>query len=189
MATNKDAHQPSNIVLLDEGLSSEDVDFYKHFFNRHQLALYKFVRRLGVAEDVARDTVQDVYLRLVRQNEPAKLAKSPRGYLYRIAINLLRDNLRRTRLHADAIATSAVTDELAVVDTPEHLLLEKERIAALKEAVHRLEPDERQILLLHRLHNMTSHEIAAELRISRRTVERRLADALAFCRSHIWKAG
>ena len=179
-----------NVKRLDGTLSPESAEFYEHFFSRHQMSLYRFVRRLGVADEVARDLVQDVYLRLIRQNEPARLAKSPRGYIYRIAVNLLRDNLRRERLHTKVVTESiSYPAELSLVHTPEHILLDKERVGLLQAAIHKLEPQERQILLLHRLHNMSCHEIAAELGIPRRTVERRLATALDFCRSQVWKPG
>jgi RNA polymerase sigma factor (sigma-70 family) len=185
----KQLESSSNVKRLDGTLSPESAEFFQHFFSRHQVSLYRFVRSLGVADDLARDLVQDVYLRLIRQNEPAKLAKTPRGYLYRIAINLLRDNLRRNRQHTRVVAESAHnSNELSLVKTPEHILLDRERVELLKAAIHKLEPEERQILLLHRLHNMSCEEIAAELTVPRRTVERRLAAALDFCRSQVWKA-
>lgn len=177
------------VVSLEGRLSSEDRDFYQNTFKKHHLALYRFICRMGVAKDRAQDIAQDVYLRIVRQNEPAKLAQTPRAYLYRVAVNLLRDGLRRDRLHTQMIEQHSLYDDpLNLVVTPERALQEKQSVRALKSAIRNLDPEERRVLLLHRFNHMTCAEIAKELKLPQRTVERRLSTALASCRAFLWRA-
>lgn len=175
-----------SVLSFEEGLSPENRAFYQHVFTKHHLAVHRFIRRMGLTEDSARDIVQDVYLRIVRQNEPTKLAQAPRAYLYRIAINLLRDGLRREQLQSRFLTDAKISeDPLTLTVTPERALQQKQNIEALKAAVRNLDPTERRILLLHRLNHMSCREIAKELSMPLRTVERRLSSAVASCGAFI----
>jgi RNA polymerase sigma factor (sigma-70 family) len=178
----------SGVLKLDAQLSPQNREFYQNVFKNHHLSLCRFLRQLRVADDQASDLIQDVYLRIVRQNEPHKLAQSPRGYLYRTAINLLRDRLRRDKLHARALDEISIDAEsLSLVATPERILQQTQNLDALRHAIRQLDPGQRRVLLLHRFNNMTCRDIAKELDLPQRTVERRLSQSLAFCRSRVWR--
>jgi RNA polymerase sigma-70 factor (ECF subfamily) len=177
------------VVDLGANLEPEERSFYQNIFKKHHLPLYRFVRGLGVGQSDALDIVQDVYLRIVRQNQPQKLAVTPRAYLYRIAINLLRDQLRRLRLHEEllhVVQPQATAPSLAV--TPEAALEQKQNIQALKIAIRNLTPEERRVLILHRFHDLTCEEISQQTGLPKRTVERRLSSALSSCRAYVWRS-
>ena len=63
------------------GLPPGGNPFYEQVFEQHYRALYRFVLRLGLSEADSHDVAQEVYLRIVRQNEPDRLRATPRAYL------------------------------------------------------------------------------------------------------------
>ncbi len=146
-------------------------------YRAHARQLRGFARR-RVGSQEAEDLVQDVYLRLLQQGEIATLQR-PREYLYRVASNLAIDSARKTKTRSrfadESIEFSmphpAVTSPEKIVES----LMEWRRFQTFLEE---LPPFTRKILLLNRIGELTHEEIANQLNVSVRTVERHVANAL-----------
>lgn len=163
--------------------------FFTDIYELHHRALLRFIGRMSVTPDEAHDMAQDVFLRIVRQNEPEKLQKTPRAYLYQIAVNLMRDKIRKAHSKkTEELAEFNESEIVSPVKTPEIQAGWQQCIRLLKEAVKELPEQQRKIFLLHRFHHRTCREISAELDIPIRTVERYLGQALAHCQAKIGKA-
>lgn len=171
---------------LDHSLSLKEREFYQSIYKNHHTALCRFLFRVLKSQDNVEDVAQGVYLRIVRQNEPDKLEQNPRSYLFTIAMNLVRDNIRRENTRREVSqGQQYIDDGVSPVLSPENQVKVHQSMVKLKEAIKQLSSTHRDILILHRFHNLTCREIASERNLSLRSVQRFLSEALAYCQSKL----
>jgi RNA polymerase sigma-70 factor (ECF subfamily) len=159
---------PADVALLRQMLVGEYDDL------RRQLT-----RRLG-SEDVAREVLQETYLHLER---PSRLSvvDSPRRYLLTIATNIARMKFRRERRLTSLTELDEVLGFVDEAPDPLHSLEARQEFEALKAAFGELSPRRRYILFASRLEGRKLREIADDLAVSQRFVEKELRAALIFC--------
>ncbi|GIK49889.1 MAG: RpoE-family sigma factor [Alphaproteobacteria bacterium] len=145
--------------------------------------LRRFLRRFEPAispEDVA----QDSFARLWAA-EPQRIA-SPADYLFRTAINIATDHARRRKASPVVSARNVehiVTD--AVAPSPEDLRIAAETAQAVREALLVLSERERMALIRCKVEGCPLQDIAEELGLSVRQVQRLIAQALAKCQAYL----
>lgn len=136
-------------------------------------------RRLG-SQELAREALQETYLRLERGNEIGPV-HSPRAYLLRTAINIainkrVSDKRRLGISETEKLLT--VPDE---APDPARAVEARSEIVALIKALNELPDRRRQIFLASWIDEVPHREIAERFGISIRTVQIELKDALEHC--------
>ena len=151
--------------MADEGLEAGLVEraragdhaAFAALVVRYQQPLGGYLARLTGDPDVAADLVQETFLRAYRALGATRPGLLVRPWLYRIATHLAYDYLRRRRRLAwvplEAAAEHAVGD--LVAELAEHVLV--------REALGRLRPAERAVLLLCGLEGLSYAEAALAL--------------------------
>ena len=133
---------------------------FEEIFARHRDALHGFFRRRLANPAQADDLTQETFLAVLRGAERYEPRALARTYLYGIALKLLYA-ARRTHaakpFAADVVAESEPDDSLWV-----------------RQALARLETEEREILMLREYEQLSYAEIAELLRIPVNTVRSRL---------------
>lgn len=148
--------------------------------------LCRFLYRLNIENGQVDAVAHDVYVRILRMDELKKIEASPRSYLFKIAINIVRDQARRESRHRVYEMKQRLTaDDRVAISTPEAEVEGEEVAAILQQAINDLSNQQRKILVLHRFQNLTCRDIAKEMGIPQRTVERYLSYALAFCQARL----
>ena len=137
-----------------------------------------FRKRLHNAPEV-QDLVQQVFLRLAQHGELGEL-HNPDAYIFQTAANTLRDHYRH-RAVRDRFASeqNAWADELGSDFSAERVILGREAIAQLAQALRQLPDRTRDILMLRCFEGIRHAEIARLQGISVRAVEKHLAKGLA----------
>lgn len=177
-------------VLKTPDLRPEDVDaaptdeaqraFLTLLFNKYRGALLRHVGRMVRSREDAADLVQDTYLRVMDRISVERFDAAARAYLFQTATNLARDYYRRQRFRAHASLDEAREEALLAHDaTPEQIVAANQVSAALGAAIQRMPEETRAVFLLARAREMPYEQIARHLGIGRRTVERRMAEAVA----------
>jgi len=156
-------------------------------FLEHHASLVRFLRRLINDDDEVADIAQEAYYRLLRHNEKGALRGYERAYLFKTAINLIRE--RHRRRCADPVVerghNGTALEAISQAPSPERTLEWRQGVDLMREALLDLPAAERRMFVLHRLRGRTCAEIAAACGVSERTVRRRLAAAIAHCRDRL----
>jgi RNA polymerase sigma-70 factor (ECF subfamily) len=123
----------------------------------------------GVSAAAAADLIQEAFLRLLRV--PRGEVRDLRSYLFRMAGNLVIDDVRHRRRTGAFIDVEAVEDQLVdPAPLPDAALISREEFRALEEALTALPPRCREVLILHKFEGLTYAEIAERLGITKNTV-------------------
>ena len=132
-------------------------------FERHFDRLLRLMQRdLAVVEE-ARDLVQQTFLQLHRARADYDPAQRFRPWLHTIALNLKREHLRaRGRRPTVPLDGSRAADTAAELLTPE----QADTANAVRDAIASLPSDQRAVVELHWLDDLSFGEAAACLGIS-----------------------
>jgi RNA polymerase sigma factor (sigma-70 family) len=135
-------------------------------------------RRMRDGQDLD-DMVQDVYLRALSAPEAAPVANM-RGFLRRIASNLLIDSYRRkaARLfHDHTTLDDHIVDDAALA--PDRIAAARQEIALLADALDTIGPVARDAFLLVRVEGYSHKEAAQKLGITPKAVSHHVERTLA----------
>lgn len=141
-------------------------------------ALRRYARALTHNPDLADDLVQDCLERAIRKSGLWRPSGPVRSWLFRILLNIYRNDLRRRRRTPEALPFDGLASE------PQVLAVQPGRLALAEtaRAMQALVPEQREALLLIALEGMTYAEAAAVLGIPVGTLMSRLGRARATLR-------
>jgi RNA polymerase sigma-70 factor, ECF subfamily len=138
-------------------------------------SLFRFVCRLTGQADWAEDLTQETLLRAWEKRRQIREAGSVRVWLFRIAVNLFRDqvrqNKRRPVLEPDAESALDPSPE------PSRTLGEREEVLEVLKVLEQLPPRQREVLHLSAVEEFRVAEIAEILGISPNAVKVNLCEA------------
>jgi RNA polymerase sigma-70 factor, ECF subfamily len=170
-AHSSSAQGPSVDHPSDEKLmlafSQGSADAFSQLFSRYKQPLFGFFRRRLADASHAEELTQETFIVLLRSASRYQPRALFRTYLYAIAFNILRAHRRKTVFRATFFGTRRATQDPAAHDSPDANL-------AIREALTKLEPTEREILLLREFEQLSYSEIADLLRLPVNTVRSRL---------------
>ena len=141
--------------------------------------LLRFLRRRG-RQRAAEDIVQTVWLKLRERGEDPQTWQEPRAVLFTTAANLGTDHHRRETVAERALSQEAASAEAAGPD-PEGHADAVGQLERLSVALEKLPEQCRRAFLLNRLEGLTHAEIASQLGVSTKTVQRHIERALRAC--------
>lgn len=149
----------------------EPVNF-ETAFDRYREAVYRYVHRLTGDPDEAEELTQEAFVRLLQHDVDGDSTKS---WLFTVARNLVRDRSRTRRRRAEL----AEGQDFGPSDpeTPEETLRRANRRNSVREALDRLKPRDREMLLM-REEGFSYAEIADVVGVATTSVGTLLSRAL-----------
>lgn len=153
-----------------------DRDALVELIGRHERAVRRLLLGLWADRYEIDDLCQDVFLRLIEHLPDLSPPKSLRPWLYRTAVNLVRDRVRRRRVRrwinvaGRGVGDYASRSSPAADATTEH----QELVDRLHAEIHRLRPAWREVVVLRDLVSLSSQETAEVLSVSARVVNDRV---------------
>lgn len=140
-------------MLAREG--SRHVD--DAFVREHQLFVRRCLLRFGVPGADVDDAVQDVFLVAVSHTGDFDVTRSPRPWLYTVALNVSR-NARRKQQRVET--PMAEPPEIHVAPHQERDVHALEARSLVHRALDELPPAQRDVVVLHRLEGWPMHVVA-----------------------------
>jgi RNA polymerase sigma-70 factor (ECF subfamily) len=171
-----------------------DVESFNQLILRWERPIYALAYRVIGREEDARDVCQDAFLRAYRALPGFKGQAKFSSWLYRIALNLCRDWIRRQRrapvsqMPEDMDATE-MASEAGPVESIEDLVARRELSAIVEEAMSELSEEQRTAIILKEYHGMTFQEIADMQGCPLSTVKTRLYQGLSLLRRRLEQQG
>ncbi|MEZ5418369.1 MAG: sigma-70 family RNA polymerase sigma factor [Vicinamibacterales bacterium] len=186
------------LTITDEELVARsmdgDVDSFNQLIKRWERPIYALAYRTLGREDDARDVAQETFLRAFRAIKGFKGQAKFSSWLYRIALNLCRDWMRRQRRTPTVQAPEDVDiADLAAEQGPsesiETLVGRRQLGRAVAAAMARLPEEQRTAIVLKEYHGLTFQEIAEMQGVPLSTVKTRLYQGLSVVRRLLEKGG
>ena len=142
-----------------------DADSFNELILRWERPIYALAYRTIGREEDARDVCQETFLRAFRALPAFRGQAKFSSWLYRIALNLCRDWIRRERRAPIAQAPEGVDlMELAAAAEPsesiETLVVRKDLAQLVERLMAGLPEEQRTVIVLKEYHGLTFQEIA-----------------------------
>lgn len=159
---------------------SDQKTFIESLVKNYHGVLVNFLkRRLSTTED-AEDMAQETYYRIARKDDVTSI-RDPHAFLFKVAVNLLRDNSRRDISRGPVMYTMLKDDSLSCeMPSQERVVSGKQALRVFETLLEGLPPNCRHVFILHRFKDMSYPEIAKHCGISRSGVEKHMMRALAY---------
>ena len=173
---------------------SGDADSFNELILRWERPIYALAYRTIGREEDARDVCQETFLRAFRALPGFRGQAKFSSWLYRIALNLCRDWVRRER-RAPIVQPPEDMDlmEMAAAAEPsesiEDLVSRKDLARAVERAMALLPEEQRTAIVLKEYHGLTFQEIADLVGCPLSTVKTRLYQGLTVLRRELVKNG
>ena len=183
------------MTWTDEELVARSIRGDNESFNqlilRWERPIYALAYRTIGREEDARDVVQETFLRAFRALPGFRGQAKFSSWLYRIALNLCRDWMRRERRvpvvqAPEGVDPIDVADEhVSPAESVEDLVARQEMSSAVSRAMAELPEEQRMAILLKEYHGLTFQEIADQLNCPLSTVKTRLYQGLSVLRRRL----
>ena len=164
-----------------------DKQAYAHIINKYKNQLYATILRMTKHPQDAQDLVQDAFIKVYRNLDKYDASGSFSSWLYRVAINHCMDEFRK-KSHS---TVQVEIDETKVVNRehPEVVFLKKEKSRQLERLISTLPEDERLIILLRYINEISYEEIGEMMDVPLSTVRNKLHRAKKKMRETVKREG
>jgi RNA polymerase sigma-70 factor (ECF subfamily) len=151
-------------------------------FERNKRELLGYLTRRVGREDAA-DLLQETFVRVLRRGQ-FEAVDNPPALLHQIAINLVRDFVRRRKTEASHFEFGDLPEDVPSSEVPaEERIAHQQRLRCLRAAADTLPPRCREVFIMAAFEDVPLDEIAKRLDISRNMVEKHMRFALHRCRA------
>ncbi|MDR1202669.1 MAG: RNA polymerase sigma-70 factor [Tannerellaceae bacterium] len=176
-----DLHVTDDTFLLS-ALRKGDKEAFNQLFRKYYPVLCAYARRFVELED-AREIAQDMMIWLWETRETVPVIISLSQYLFKAVYRRALDYHSRKQLkrRADTYFYEEMQEILQEVDFYQLEELSKR----IREAIEALPPTYREAFTMHRFHEMSYKEIAANLKVSPKTIDYRIQQALKILRKEL----
>lgn len=150
----------------------------KEIIVNHGSTVRNIIKR--ITNEQNEDLEQEVYTRVWKNSEKYEEQGTLKAWIRTISANLSKDYLKSAQKKLSDNTTNDETPLEFVVDkteTPEALLIKKERQKKISEAINSLKPKFKEVVLLYEIENNSYEVISQKLKCPIGTVKSRLYNA------------
>jgi RNA polymerase sigma-70 factor (ECF subfamily) len=182
--------EPEDDVALLTRTGSGDREAFDRLVDRHQAAVFRFIRTLGPDPASSEDILQETFLAAWRGAGTFRAQSSVRTWLFTIARNTAARQYRR-RAGEPVRRDLATLDDLGAAagwgadPDPEAMAMRQEERAAVARALEALDPEDRRVLVLRDLEELTGEEAADVLEVTLAALKSRLHRARLRFAAHL----
>jgi RNA polymerase sigma-70 factor (family 1) len=172
--------------LLVKELSEGNILAFNTLFKEYSRRLYRFAIGYLKSEEESEELVQEVFTIIWERRTSLKEELSFKSFLFTIAFNIIRKHFR-TKMQMIEYFRMEIREDL---DT--HTISEITYNSIhqyITKLVNQLPERRKLIFIKSRFEGLSTREISEELKISHKTVENQLTDALKFLRANLSREG
>lgn len=157
---------------MSKNVCQEEV--FKSVFSEHSESLINFIYYKSGNYSGSEDIMQDAFATLWKKCNKVSIEKA-KSFLYTVANNAFLNQVKHQKivLKFEKQGHSQVSNE-----SPQYLLEEAEFKEKLEKAIASLPEDQRVVFLMNRIEKLKYREIAEQLNLSVKAIEKRMHKAL-----------
>ncbi len=176
-ASNRTKMPATNETIQLRSIRAGDVQVFKALFEEKYPGLVRLACHYVREEAIAKDLVQQVFIRFWEKKETLLIRESIPAYLRQMVVNECLAHLRTQKRRSELVPSEFI-EKNAFSEDADGPVLENELKAQIRDAVDTLPDKCKEIFRMSRYESMTYREIAEELNISTKTVENQVGIAL-----------
>ena len=166
---------------LANRIAAGDAGAFTAFVDAHGPRLHRLVRRYTGCETDAEDLTQEIFVDLYRSMASFRGDSSLATWAWRVALNHCRRHAGRTR--AVTVPYDETLGEREAEERgPAHHAARRELSEQIHAALDGLSPEQRDVVILHEMQELTYRECAAVLQVPEGTVKSSLSYAFRHLR-------
>ena len=172
-------------VSLIKALKIGKTEAYTFLVEQYNQKLCVYAFSLSHDHNLAKDIVQNVFIRVWQQRDKLKSEFAIQNFLYKLVYNEFIDQYRKSK--------STMAIEKKYIDALDIILEEDDKtgieklIKLVKREIENLPPKCKQVFLLSKQEGLTNIEIAEYLNVSIKTVEAQITKAFSIIRKKVGK--
>jgi len=173
-------------ITNDQGISSdgkESMEAFEQLFRRYYAPLVAYASRYVSGTETAREIVQDFFVKLYEKRNSLSIDVSVKSYLYRSVYNCCINYINQRNIqdrHLKNIELERTGEE-----NLENEINTVELQYKIFEIIEELPARCKRIFKMNRIEGLKNDEIAANLNLSKRTVETQISKALKILRKRL----
>jgi RNA polymerase sigma-70 factor (ECF subfamily) len=175
-------HTIKNESLLVQNLSKGNLLAFNTLYNEYSNRLYRFALGYLKSEAEAEELVQEVFTKIWEKRADLKKELSFKSFLFTIAFNIIRRHFRTKANLSEYFKTGVISEP--DMQTSQKITYDS-LYQYITELVNQLPERRKEIFIKSRFEGLSIKEIAEKLKISHKTVENQLTDALKFIRTNL----
>lgn len=163
-------------IRLARRMFAGDADAARQLVETYRVPLLVTLLKLVGDRAEAEDLFQETFLRAIRAQAKYDVSQSFRAWLFRVAINLTRDRIRRKKLPQSPTVTAdgRLPEPRGGAATMLEAARENDRKEMMRVAINALPPAFKEVVVLRYYEGFTQNEISQVLGIPPGTVKSRL---------------
>ena len=175
------AKMTDDSALVKE-LSKGNLLAFNSLYKEYSCRLYRFAIGYLKSEQEAEELVQEVFTIIWEKRAELKVELSFKSFLFTIAFNIIRKHFRTQAYLSEYFKTGIISEP--DMQTSQKITYDS-LYQYITELVNQLPERRKEIFIKSRFEGLSINEIAEKLKISHKTVENQLTDALKFIRTNL----
>lgn len=167
-------------------LRAGDHHAFKLLYDRYKLQLTANFIRLLRDDELAKDALQELFIRIWNNREGIDLNLSFTAYIYQIARNLIIDYYRRA-LKDETLQTIMLQADQWYYHVEEEFM-KKENASLLQTLIQQLPEQQRRAYMLHKIEEKSYKEICEIMQLSPSTINKHIHYAHRFITAQLIRA-
>jgi RNA polymerase sigma-70 factor (family 1) len=181
-----DEHGLATDRELLQKIAAGDQHAFTTLYRNYSSRLFAKINHLVADEEITKELLQDVFLKLWAQRENLDPDKSIKSFLFTIAVNLVYDHFRKlskNKKYAQGVLQTAVD----YYTHTEEGINSKESLKLIHQAIDQLPPQRKQIFMLCKIDGKSYDQVAEQLSISPSTVRDHIVKGNKIVREYLLK--
>jgi RNA polymerase sigma-70 factor (family 1) len=169
--------------LLEELIKGSETAF-KQIYALYHVKIYRLALKFVKSEELAREVVQDIFIKVWEHRHTINTDLSFPAYLYKIAHNHIFNLLKRASREESIKKQILAAAEIATNQT-EDVVIAAEYESLAIHAIEQLPPQRKLIFQLCRMEGKSYEEVSFALGISKSTVRDHMVKAIRFIKEYL----
>ena len=178
--SSDNVHIDHSVLLL---ISIGDEKAFRILFDHYKDRFYYVVLKMTGLEDIAEETVQEVFINIWRQRESLSEIKDPDAYFFTIVYRQVYRFYKKQAMEKKLM--QFVSESSESKNFTDENVLAKERERFINEAIARLPTQQKIVFELSKLEGLSREQIAEKLEISPNTVRNHMAEGMKSVRAYL----